>query len=1409
MAEPATCAGAPVAAPSSTLLLLTAAGLALGVLVVAALVTWRLQCRPAATAAAAAALAAKAQAAALPPGLPLPPSTPDPSLPQPLPAAQAAEAAAAIARASPATPAPPPQQQAALPPPLAPPALPRKLVRATLPDGEHHVQFGDGSAYYGEWRGGRMHGRGVFVWPTGERYEGEWSDGQECGTAMFTGAEGGTYYGSWVGGQMHGECVYRPAGADTAGPQVVYLQQYDHGRLVSQQVLRVAEKDIRKRQQKKEGKKKVKREAKQQYRAPKPGEPVYKGHRSYDLMRELQLGITFSIAQAGLAAANGELRESDFSEETTQHFPPGSETAPFKWKDYAPRVFHRLRQSFGIDNTDYLLSLTGEAALRLLGSPGKSGSVFFLSDDDRFLVKTVRHSEMRLLLSLIPLYYRHVQANPGTLLTRFYGVHRLTPIIGRQVRFVVMGNVLPSDLRLHRKFDLKGSTYGRTVGADVRATHPYATLKDEDLDMQLILPQEQYGGVLRQLRRDLDLLQRLHVIDYSLLLGVHFARWGDAGWHPPFRDWPAVAGGADSLGGELWARQPSLPTAPAADDEAQCVLLGSGSLASGGRALDPGVAAQLGRLLSGRRGGEHESAGRAVPAVAVRRTANGALQYEPVLLFFGIIDFLQDYTMRKHLERWWKAAIHDGGAVSVADPRFYGRRFWHAMQRLLLSSSAAPAPAAGHEGADSEAPSPFPPPLALAALAKRRPGRPSAFVTPDGNPACQCCGTDLTKGGHKSFHQRYHICEQHMMAQSVERKGTLQRFCQQCGRFHELEAFDPGMRSCRQQLARHAERRRRARAAASAAQASHGHRGPSASSDSVALAALGGPDLLAAVAGGMPDAYMPRATTKRQLSRQDGERYSPDLEGAPTGRLPGSSGSSASAHSGMAALDALVAAAEEEQQNEAAAKRQRTGTPPAVVEPDPSWFLPQPSATATALPSASAAMAAAMQPREAQASSLGLPPPSMLLAGLPLAPPAALAAQQADMQLLLRHLVAPPPPVVPVPAPLALLASPPAAMATAVALQQQQQQQQVLQQQLAVLAAAGDPVAAAALQAAAVQRQAADAQQQAAAAAAQRLAQEAHLRRLLLEQERRAAAVHEVQAACLFQAACDAILGSRYRVCPEHATADVVLNKGVPSRFCQQCGRFHPLEAFEPSLRSCRQQLARHAARRRERRRQAAAAKAGARPEGEPAAAAPQQAGDGQQKRRRQQPAQQEPQAAQQQQKQQQEAQQLTPRQLSDPAALPSEAADGAAVCEDVAAGPQQPATWEAASRPLRSVAAVPQLASSPPPPRAIAQSPAMLLPGMLQLVAASAPPPVTLPPTCLPLATGPAASFAPSQPPLGSVAVGLQRAAAQELIARVQQPQRDFDVECLLLRLAAMSPADCEVQLAQLLAGTAGSPFV
>ena len=44
-----------------------------------------------------------------------------------------------------------------------------------------------------------------------------------------------------------------------------------------------------------------------------------------------------------------------------------------------------------------------------------------------------------------------------------------------QVRFVVMGNVFPSDVKLHRRYDLKGSTFGRTAAK--KAGNPNTVLK--------------------------------------------------------------------------------------------------------------------------------------------------------------------------------------------------------------------------------------------------------------------------------------------------------------------------------------------------------------------------------------------------------------------------------------------------------------------------------------------------------------------------------------------------------------------------------------------------------------------------------------------------------------------------------------------------------------------------------------------------------------------------------------------------------------------------------------------------------------------------------------------------------------------------------------------------------------------
>jgi len=58
-------------------------------------------------------------------------------------------------------------------------------------------------------------------------------------------------------------------------------------------------------------------------------------------------------------------------------------------------VFRHLRELFAIDPADYMLAICGSETLREMSSPGKSGSIFYLTQDDRFIIKTVKKSEVK------------------------------------------------------------------------------------------------------------------------------------------------------------------------------------------------------------------------------------------------------------------------------------------------------------------------------------------------------------------------------------------------------------------------------------------------------------------------------------------------------------------------------------------------------------------------------------------------------------------------------------------------------------------------------------------------------------------------------------------------------------------------------------------------------------------------------------------------------------------------------------------------------------------------------------------------------------------------------------------------------------------------------------------------------
>lgn len=50
-------------------------------------------------------------------------------------------------------------------------------------------------------------------------------------------------------------------------------------------------------------------------------------------------------------------------------------------------------------------------------------------------------------------------------------------------------------------------------------------------------------------------------------------------------------------------------------------------------------------------------------------------EYYDVVMFFGIIDILQDYDITKKLEHAYKSMQYDPTSISAVDPRQYAKRF--------------------------------------------------------------------------------------------------------------------------------------------------------------------------------------------------------------------------------------------------------------------------------------------------------------------------------------------------------------------------------------------------------------------------------------------------------------------------------------------------------------------------------------------------------------------------------------------------------------------------------------------------------------------------------------------------------------------------------------------------------------
>ncbi|XP_045221445.1 phosphatidylinositol 5-phosphate 4-kinase type-2 gamma isoform X3 [Macaca fascicularis] len=153
----------------------------------------------------------------------------------------------------------------------------------------------------------------------------------------------------------------------------------------------------------------------------------------------------------------------------------------FKFKEYCPQVFRNLRDRFGIDDQDYLVSLTRNPPSESEGSDGR----FLISYDRTLVIKEVSSEDIADMHSNLSNYHQYiVKCHGNTLLPQFLGMYRVS-VDNEDSYMLVMRNMFSHRLPVHRKYDLKGSLVSR-----------------EASDKEKFLVQ-------------------LKIMDYSLLLGIH------------------------------------------------------------------------------------------------------------------------------------------------------------------------------------------------------------------------------------------------------------------------------------------------------------------------------------------------------------------------------------------------------------------------------------------------------------------------------------------------------------------------------------------------------------------------------------------------------------------------------------------------------------------------------------------------------------------------------------------------------------------------------------------------------------------------------------------------------------------------------------------------------------------------
>nr|XP_040056958.1 1-phosphatidylinositol 3-phosphate 5-kinase isoform X1 [Gasterosteus aculeatus aculeatus] len=205
--------------------------------------------------------------------------------------------------------------------------------------------------------------------------------------------------------------------------------------------------------------------------------------------------------------------------------------ARFYCRIYYAEEFHKMREEI-MESTeeDFVRSLSHCVNWQARG--GKSGAVFYATEDDRFILKQMPRLEVQSFLDFAPHYFTYitgaVQQKRPTALAKILGVYRIgyknsQNNTEKKLDLLVMENLFYGR-KMAQVFDLKGSLRNRNVKTDSGKESCEVVLLDENL-LKLIHDNPLYirshcKAILRAaIHSDAYFLSSHLIIDYSLLVG--------------------------------------------------------------------------------------------------------------------------------------------------------------------------------------------------------------------------------------------------------------------------------------------------------------------------------------------------------------------------------------------------------------------------------------------------------------------------------------------------------------------------------------------------------------------------------------------------------------------------------------------------------------------------------------------------------------------------------------------------------------------------------------------------------------------------------------------------------------------------------------------------------------------------